>query len=119
MDFIVGIISRNLATTSNFETVGIFTFFEAPSIRCRKKTCDVTKVTHYMYSCDTCCKIREMMETDGGDVPSVKIVERRDISGIFEFLMNKTKTCIVSSSPKAKKRATKGKKDAVAWRFDF
>ena len=25
------------------------------------------KVTYYMYSCDTCCKIREMMEMDGLD----------------------------------------------------
>ena len=29
MDFTVGIISQNLATTSNSETVGIFIFFEA------------------------------------------------------------------------------------------
>ena len=29
------------------------------------KTFDVTKVTYYMYSCDTCCKVRDMMEMDG------------------------------------------------------
>ena len=45
-------------------------FFEAPGIRCRKTTCDVTKVTHYMYSCDTCCMSREMMEMD--DLDSAK-----------------------------------------------
>ena len=38
---------------------------------------------------------------------------------LFEFLMNKTKTCIVSSSPKAKKRAAKEEKDAVGWNFRF
>ena len=31
MDFTVGIVSLNLANTSNFETVGIYTFFEASS----------------------------------------------------------------------------------------
>ena len=32
MDFIVGIVLRNLVTTSNSETVGICTFFEATSV---------------------------------------------------------------------------------------
>ena len=32
MDFTVGIVSRNLATTSNSETVGNFTFFEATGV---------------------------------------------------------------------------------------
>ena len=67
MDFTVGIVSRNLATTSNSETVRICTFFKAPSIGCRKTTCGVTKVTYYMYSCDTCCMSREMIEMDGRD----------------------------------------------------
>ena len=34
---------------------------------CRKMTFDVTKVTYNMYSCDTCCMSREMIETDGRD----------------------------------------------------
>ena len=67
MDFIVGIVSRNLATTSNYETTGICMFFETPSIGCRKTTFDVTKVTYNMYSCDTCCMSREMMKMDGLD----------------------------------------------------
>ena len=78
MDFTVGIISRNLATTSNSETVRICTFFEAPSIRCSKTTCDVTKVTYNMYSCDTCCKIREMMEMDSLDSAKCQKSKRRD-----------------------------------------
>ena len=67
MDFTVGIVSRNLVNTSNSETVGICTFFEAPRIGCRKTTFDMTKVTYNMYSCDTCCMSREMMEMDGRD----------------------------------------------------
>ena len=67
MDFTVGIVSRNLANTSNFETVGICTFFEALSIGCRKTIFDVTKVTYNMYSCAISCMSREMMEIDGRD----------------------------------------------------
>ena len=73
MNFIVEIVSRNLVTTSNSETVRICTFFEAPSIGCRKTTCDVTKVTYYMYLCDTCCMIKERMKWMTEIVPSVKI----------------------------------------------
>ena len=70
MDFIVGIVSRNLANTSNFvkfRDSRNLHFFEAPSIGCRETTCDVTKVTHNMYSCDTCCMSREMREMDDRD----------------------------------------------------
>ena len=35
-----------------------------------RETCDVTKVTYYMYSCDTCCMSREMMEMDSLDTVS-------------------------------------------------
>ena len=47
----------------------------------------MTKVTYYMFSCDTCCKIREMMEMDGLD--SVKCQESRkgDMMRISELLM--------------------------------
>ena len=40
-------------------------FFEAPSIGCCKTKFDVTKVTYIIYSCDTCCMSRDMMEMDG------------------------------------------------------
>ena len=39
MDFTVGIVLRNLATMSNFiefQDNQNFTFFESPSVRCRK-----------------------------------------------------------------------------------
>ena len=66
-------------------------FFKAPSIGCCKTTCDVTKVTYNMYSCDTCCMSREMMEMDGLDRAKFQIVKGRDINGIIEMLMNETK----------------------------
>ena len=59
------LVSRNLANGLNSEIVGICTFFEASSIGCHKTTCDVTKVIYNMYTCDTCCMSREMMEMDG------------------------------------------------------
>ena len=42
MDFTVGIVLQNLATTSNFAEFREsrnFTFFEAPSVGCRKTAC--------------------------------------------------------------------------------
>ena len=47
----------------------------------------MTKVTSYMYSYDTCCKIREMMEMDDLDSAKCQKSRRWDISGIFEMLM--------------------------------
>ena len=43
MDFTVGIVSRNLATTSNFVEFRDnrnFTSFEAPGVECRKTACE-------------------------------------------------------------------------------
>ena len=57
--------------------------FEASgAVKRVRETCDVTKVTYYMYSCDTCCKIREMMEMDGLDSAKCQKYRRRDIMGI-------------------------------------
>ena len=50
------------------------------------------KVTHYMYSCDTCCKIREMMEMDGLDCVRCQKIKKRDMMGIMGIVNdNKTK----------------------------
>ena len=76
---------QNLANTSislNSETDEICTFFEAKSIGCRKTTCDVTKVTYYTYSCDTCCMSREMMEIEGRKCAKCQKSKRRDTNGI-------------------------------------
>ena len=53
--------------------------------------CDVKKVTYNMYSCDTCCMSREIMEMDSLDRAKCQIVKGRDINGIIEMLMNGTK----------------------------
>ena len=43
----------------------------------------MTRVTYYMYSCDTCCSmVREMTEMSGLDLVMCQIVKGRDISGI-------------------------------------
>ena len=47
----------------------------------------MTKVTYYMYYCDTCCKIREKMEMDGLCSAKCQKSRRGDISGIFDMLM--------------------------------
>ena len=75
-------------------------FFEASSIGCRKTTCDVRKFTYNMYSCDTSCMSREMMEMDGRDSAKCQKSKLGDIDAIIEFVLNdnKTKLCIVSSS---------------------
>ena len=47
----------------------------------------MTKVTHYMYSCDTCCKNREMMEMDGLDSAKCQNSEKKkDMMGISKIV---------------------------------
>ena len=52
-------------------------FFEASRFGCRKKTCDVTKVTYNMYTCYTYCMSREMMEMDGRDSAKCQNSEKK------------------------------------------
>ena len=87
MDFTFRIVSRNLVNTSNSETVGIYTFFETLGIGCRKATCDMTKVTHNMYSCDTCCMSRERIEMDDRDCAMCQNPREGTWMTFFEFLM--------------------------------
>ena len=42
----------------------------------------MTKVTYYMYSCDTCCNIRDKMKMDGRDSAKCQKIKKRDIDGI-------------------------------------
>ena len=52
----------------------------------------MTKVTYYMYSCDTCCKIREMMEMNDLDYVKCQKSRKMDNMGIMKMLMRiKTK----------------------------
>ena len=45
-------------------------------------TCDVTKVTYNMYSCDTCCMSRERMEIDDLECAKCQKSKRRDMNDI-------------------------------------
>ena len=45
----------------------------------------MTKVTYYMYSCDTCCMIRERMEMSGLDCVKCQNPKLRDMEGIIEM----------------------------------
>ena len=74
------LLTRRISSDS--EIVGICTFFEAPTIGCRKTTCDVTKVTYNIYSCDTCCMSREMMAMDGRESAKCQKSKLRDMIGI-------------------------------------
>ena len=52
----------------------------------------MTKVTHYMYPCDTCCKIREMMEMDDLDSAKCQKSRRSGTLGIYGIVNdNETK----------------------------
>ena len=53
--------------SSNFETVGNYTFFEASRFGCCKTILDATKVTYNIYSCFISGMSREMMKMDGRD----------------------------------------------------
>ena len=82
MDFTIGIVSRNLTNTrisSNSETVGVGTFFEASRFGCCKTIFDVTKVTYNMYSYDTFYMSREIMETDVRDCATYQNLSKGDI----------------------------------------
>ena len=52
----------------------------------------MTKVTYYMFSCDTCFKIREMMEMDGLDSAKCQKSRKGDMMGVFEMLNGKDKS---------------------------
>ena len=52
----------------------------------------MTKVTYYMYSWDTCYKIREMIEMDSLDSAKCQKSRKWDVMGIYEIVNdNKTK----------------------------
>ena len=85
MDFTVGIVPRNLASTSNSETFGVGTFFEASHFGCHKTIFDVTKVTYNTYSYAISGMSREMMKMDGRDSAECENWEKNDINVILEL----------------------------------
>ena len=67
-------------------------FFEASSSGCRKTKSEVTKITYNMYSCDTCCTSREMMEMNDRDSAKCQKSKLGDIDDILGRLNdNRTK----------------------------
>ena len=86
MDFTVGIVSRNLARTSNSEIVGIDTFFEASRFGCRKTIFDATKVTYNTYSCAIIGMSREMMKMDSRVIAECQNWEKNDIMVISKLI---------------------------------
>ena len=46
----------------------------------------MTKVTYYMYSCDTCCMSRESMEMDGRDSTKCQNQDKRGHDGNFGII---------------------------------
>ena len=80
MDFIVGVVSRNLASTSNFvefRDSPIGTLFEASRLRCRKTILDTTKVTYNKYSSVISGMSIEMMKMDGRDSAECQNLEMK------------------------------------------
>ena len=51
-----------------------------------RETCDATKVTYYVYSCDTCCMSREMRKWMVKIVPSVKNPKLENMNGIMRIV---------------------------------
>ena len=71
-------------------------FFKAPSIGYRKTKFNVTKVTYNIYSCDTCCMSREMMEMDGRESAMCQNPREGTWMTFLElFNEDETKECIV------------------------
>ena len=71
-------------------------FFEASSIGCRKMKFDETKVTYNVYSCDTCCMSREMIEMDGRESAMCQNPREGTWMAFVElFNEDETKECIV------------------------
>ena len=71
----------------------------------------MTKVTHNMYSCDTCCMSREMMEMDGLECAKCQKSKRRDMDDINRIVNdNGTKDEQLSSSSKRLKTCSRRRK---------
>ena len=74
--------------SSNSETVGIYTFFEASRFGCRKTIFDAKKVTYNTYSCVIIGMSREIMKMDGRDSAECQNWEKKDIIGINGIVLS-------------------------------
>ena len=76
----------------------------------------MTKVTYYMYSCDTCCKRKEMMEMKGLDSAKCQKFRKMDMMGILEmFNDNETKDEQYSSSSIKRPKKREGLEMGMQW----
>ena len=69
--------------SSNSETVGIYTFFEASRFGCRKTIFDAKKITFNTYSYAISGMTREMRKMDGRGRVECQNWEKRDKIGII------------------------------------
>ena len=86
MDYTIGIISQNLASTSNFvefRDSRNLHVFEASRFGCRKAIFNTTKVTYNKYSFSISGMSREMMKMNGRDRAECQNWENKDINVIF------------------------------------
>ena len=72
--------------SSNSETVGIYTFFEASRFGCRKANFDATKVTYFKYSCAIKWYEYRNDENDGRGRAECQNWEKRDKIAIMEIV---------------------------------
>ena len=72
--------------SSNSETIGVDTFYEASRFECRKTILDATKVTYNKYSCAISGKSREMMKMDGQNSAEYQNWEKKDKMVILEIV---------------------------------
>ena len=89
MNFTIGIVSRNLASMSNFVEFRdrrSLHVFEASRFGCRKTIFDVTKITYNMYSCAISGMSREMMEMDDQDSAKCQKSKLGDMMDIIRFV---------------------------------
>ena len=83
--------------SSNFETVGICTFYKASLFWCRKTIFDTTKVIYNTYSCAISGMSREMMKMDGQNSAECQNWEMKDKMVILEFVLNERNDKITNS----------------------
>ena len=76
-------IARRIS--SNSETVGVGTFFEASRFGCRKTIFDATKITYNTYSYAISVMSRERMKMDGRDSAECQNWDKKDINVILEL----------------------------------
>ena len=78
------------------------------------------KVTYYMYSCDTCCMSRDMMEIDGLNYAKCQKSKEGTLWELFELLMimrQKSQIVVFFSKLKDQKSCSREKGDAVVRYF--